>query len=70
MWTRGLRAKALDLVGLVVGEVALEPEPARYAVLVLTLPSQDVGGNAVEEPAVVGDHHGTAGEFQQGIFKT
>ena len=64
VWTRSLRAKSLDLVGLVISEVALEPEPAWDAILVLTLPGQDVSSNAVQEPAVVGDHHGAAGEFQ------
>src|SRR3954462_3913342 len=43
--TRRLRAEPLDLVLLVVGEVALEPEP-----LGLALVGEDVGGDAVEEP--------------------
>ena len=66
---RGLRAKTLDLIGLVVGKVTLEPEPVRHPILVLALPSQNVGGNAVQEPAIVGDHHGTAGELQQGVLE-
>ena len=37
--------------------------------VVLTFPGKDVGGHPVEEPAVVGDHHGTAGKFQQRIFE-
>ena len=69
MWTSRLRPEALDLVDLVVGEVALEPEPARYTVLVLALPGQDVGGDAVEEPAVVGDDHGTSRELQEGVIE-
>ena len=42
---------------LVLGEVALEP--ADHAV---ALEGQDVGGDPVEEPAVVADHHGAARE--------
>lgn len=64
VWTRSLRTKSLNLVGLVVSEVTLEPEPARDTILVLPLPGQDVGSNAVQEPTIVGDHHGAAGEFQ------
>jgi hypothetical protein len=45
------------LVLLVLGEVALEP--AHHAV---ALEGEHVGGDAVEEPAVVADHHGAAGE--------
>src|SRR4051812_20497221 len=58
--TRRLGAEPLDLVLLVVGEVALEPEP-----LALALVGEDVGGHAVEEPPVVADHHGAAGELQE-----
>ena len=43
VWTRSLRTKSLNLVGLVVSEVTLEPEPARDTILVLPLPGQDVG---------------------------
>src|SRR3954447_9941701 len=55
---RRFQAHALDLVGLVVGEVALEPEPLRR-VLVGALPRQNVRGSAVEEPPVVADDHRT-----------
>src|SRR5918994_7680377 len=58
--TGGLDAEPLDLVLLVVLEVALEPEPLRLALV-----GEDVGGHAVEEPPVVADHHGAAGEVQQ-----
>src|ERR1700730_7191143 len=51
---------AVGLVGLVV---ALEPDHPRVA-----LEGEDVGGDAVEEPAVVADHHCAAGEGQQGLL--
>ena len=41
MWTSRLRPEALDLVDLVVGEVALEPEPARYTCLLYTSDAAD-----------------------------
>src|SRR5881397_2214794 len=50
-----LGTEPLDLVLLVVGEVALEPEPLR-----LTLVGEDVRRDAVEEPPVVADHDGAA----------
>ena len=40
VWTRSLRTKSLNLVGLVVSEVTLEPEPARDTILVLPLPGR------------------------------
>lgn len=58
--------EAGHLVLLVRLEVALEPVPV---VRMLLGPSrEDVGGDAVEEPAVVGDNDGTAGECEQRIF--
>src|SRR5688500_12081506 len=60
----GLDAEPLDLVLLVVLEVALEPEP-----LGLTLVGEDVRRDAVEEPPVVAHHHGTAGELQERTFE-
>ena len=47
-----LRAESGDLVGLVVGEVALVPEPFGL-VLVVAFPGEDVGRDPIEEPAVV-----------------
>src|SRR6476661_6363441 len=55
-----LLAEPLHLVLLVVLEVALEPEPLRVALV-----GQDVRRHAVEEPPVVADDHGAAGEFEQ-----
>ena len=59
----GFGAQTGDLVLLVSSEVALEPVPVG-GVLVGAFSRQNVGGNAVKEPAVVrGDHH-TAGELK------
>ncbi len=52
------------LVGLVVLEVALEPFDVAVA-----LEGEDVGGDAVEEPAVVADDHGAAGEILQRLLE-
>src|SRR4051794_27667115 len=57
---RRLRTQPLDLVLLVVGEVALVPEPPRLALV-----GEDVRRDPVEEPAVVAHDHGAAGEVQQ-----
>src|SRR3954452_654509 len=56
----GLDAEPLDLVLLVVLEVALEPEPLRVALV-----GEDVRRHPVEEPAVVADDDGAARELQQ-----
>ena len=49
---------------LVGGEIALEPPR-----LAAALEHQQVGANAVEEEAVVADHHGAAGEVDQRLFE-
>src|SRR3569833_4121469 len=61
---RGLGTAPLGRVLLVVGEVALVPEPGRTL-----FPRQDVPGEAVEEPPVVGGDHGAAGELEQGVLQ-
>ena len=53
----GVGAELLVAARLVLAEVALEP-----AHLAVALEGQHVGGDAVEEPAVVADHDGAAGE--------
>src|SRR5690606_33470609 len=65
---RGLLAQAGDLVLQVGLEVALEPVPVRR-VLLGALEGEDVGRHAVQEPAVVGDDHGAAGELQQSVLE-
>src|SRR2546425_6396723 len=60
--TGRIDTKSLDLVFLVAAEVALEPEPFGL-VVVVAFPRKDVRARAVEEPAVVRDHHGATGEL-------
>src|SRR5215213_10553311 len=57
-------AEAAELVGLVVGEVALEPHHPAVA-----FEGQHVGGDPVQEPAVVADHDRAAGEVEQGALQ-
>ena len=61
-------AEALDLVLLVGLEVALEPVPVG-GVLLGALVGEDVRRDAVEEPPVVGDDHGAAGELEQRVLE-
>src|SRR3954453_12004376 len=56
--TRRLGAEPLDLVLLVVLEVALEPEPLRLALV-----GEDVRRHPVEEPPVVAEDDGAAPEL-------
>src|SRR6266700_7335193 len=60
----GVLPQPAHLVLLVVLEVAFEP----FDVAVV-LEGQDVGGDAVEEPAVVADDDGAAGEILQRLFQ-
>ena len=64
----GLLAQTGDLVLLVGLEIALEPVPIGR-MLVVALPRQDVRGDAVEEPAVMGDHHGAARELDERVLE-
>ena len=59
----GVLAEHLLLVVLVFAEVALEPSH-----LAVALERQHVGGDPVEEPAVMRDDHGATGEFEQPLF--
>ncbi len=63
-----LLAQALDTVLLVGLKVALEPIPVAR-VLVGAFPRQDVRGNAVEEHAVVANHHRAARELEQSLLE-
>ena len=49
---------------LVLGEIPVEERD-----LALALEGEDVGGDAVEEPAVVGDHDHVTGELLEGILE-
>jgi hypothetical protein len=57
-------AETAHLVLLVIGEIALEPFDVAVA-----LEGEDVGGDAVQEPAVVTDQHGAAGEILQRLLE-
>src|SRR4051794_25702502 len=64
MRLRGLGAEALSLVFLVLAVVAVEPVDAALA-----FEREDVRRDAVEEPAVVRDDDGAAGEGLQRFFQ-
>ena len=60
----GLGAEAAVPVGLVVLVVALEPDD-----LAVAFERQDVRRDAIEEPAIVADDDGAAGERQQRLLE-
>src|SRR5579885_2897724 len=64
VWLVGLGAEAALPIGLVVLVVALEPHD-----LAVALEGEDVGRDAVEEPAVVADHHDTAWKVHDRILE-
>ena len=64
MRLQSFRAARLDDPGGVFAPRALEPCRLRVA-----LEGEDVGGDAVEEPAVMGDHHGAAREIEQRVLE-
>lgn len=61
-------AQALDAIGLIGLEVALEPIPAAR-ILVGALPRQNVCGDAVQEHTVVANDHRAARELEQRRFE-
>ena len=61
----GFGAEALVAVGLVVGEVAFEPDN-----LAVTLEREHVRGDAVEEPAIVADDDDAAREAESAFSST
>src|SRR5437868_11643751 len=60
----GIDAEPPLLVLLVIGEIALEPFD-----VALALERQHVGGDAVQEPAVVADDDRAAGEILERLFE-
>src|SRR5690349_17636565 len=62
--TLGFRAQATDLVFFIGLEIPLEPFDMAVA-----FEGEDVGGEAVEEEAVVADDHGAAGEILDRLFQ-
>ena len=61
----GIGAEPPAAVGFVILVVALEPDD-----LAVALEGEDVGGDAIQEPPVVADHDGAAGEAQQGLLES
>src|SRR5450759_4669763 len=59
-----LFAQASPLVSLVFMVIAIKEGP-----LAVALAGQDVGGNTVQKPAVMADHHDRTGKLQQGFFQ-
>src|SRR3954462_928140 len=66
--TGRIDTESLDFVFLVAAEVALEPEPLGF-VVVVAFPRQDVRARAVEEPPVVRDHHGATREVLKRVLQ-
>ena len=60
----GLGAEAALPIGFVVLVVAFEPHR-----LAVALEGEDVRRDAIEEPAIVADHHGAAGEVEERLFE-
>ena len=60
----GIGAEAAFLIGFVVLKIALEPDH-----LAIALEGEHVGGDAIEEPAIMADDHGAAGEIEERVFK-
>ena len=64
MRDHGILPEPAHLVGFVVLEVALEPLDVAVA-----LERQNVRGDTVEEPAIMADDNGAAGEILQRFFE-
>src|SRR5918993_1770681 len=64
VWLVGLGSKAAFAVSLVVLVVPFIPDH-----LAVALEGEHVRGDAVEEPAVVADHHRAPGEVQERLFE-
>ena len=59
--------QTLNLVCFVALEVSFEPEPLPFCHI--AFPGENVGTGAVQEPAIVGNDDGAAGEFRQSVFE-
>ena len=60
----GRGAEPAFAVALVIGVIALKPDR-----LAVALESEDVGGDAIQEPAAVGDDDGAAGIIDKPFFE-
>src|SRR5258705_13992847 len=64
VWRVGLRAETPLPIRFVVLVIAFEPDDPAVA-----LEGEHVGGDTVEEPAVVADDHGAARVIEQGLLE-
>ena len=64
VWLVGTDPEPALTVGFVVLEIAFEPFDMR-----LTFKGEHVGGDAIEEPAVMADDHGTTGKIFERRFQ-
>ena len=64
VWLGRSVAEAFFAIGFVLGVVAFEEHRLRIILI-----RQDVGRDTIQEPAIVRDHNGGAGEVQQGLFQ-
>ncbi len=60
----GIRAEFFLAEGFVFGEVSFEPAHLRVA-----FESEHMGGDSIEEPTIVADDNGAAGEGFEAIFE-
>src|SRR4029077_9908979 len=60
----GISTKTPATLGLVIGIVAFEPSD-----LTVALEGQDVSGDAVEKPSVMGNDDGAAGKIEQRLLE-
>ena len=60
----GLGAEPALAISLVIGVVALEPHD-----LAVAFEGQDMGRDAIEEPAIMGDNHGAAGKILERVLE-
>ena len=60
----GVGAEAPMFVRFVISIVAFEPD-----YLAIAFEGEDMGGDAIEEPAIMGDDHGASGEVEDGLLQ-
>jgi hypothetical protein len=65
VWPGGVDSETVRLVRLLEGDVPLEPVPPGR-VFGCSFPREDVRGNPIKEPSVVGGDDRAAGKVQQG----
>ena len=65
MWLIRIGAETAVFVGFVIRIVTFKPID-----LAIAFKGEHVRGDTIEEPAIMRDHYGTAGEGQQRIFQS